>query len=166
MSRITAEEAVAGPPPVDDAMLERLLTTARRERRRDRHRRVLAAAAAVVVLAGGTAGGVAAYRHATATHWQSIAASSGAVHMRVELAPSSAGTSLTLWLSGVQGVPECRLVAVSDTGAREVTSSWDAGYTGSAVVKGTTAIDRSHLRKLVVERFDGVPLVTADIPAA
>jgi anti-sigma factor RsiW len=163
MSRLTADEVLAGPPPVDDALLERLLVAAGRERQVARHRRWLAAAAAVVVLVGGGVGGVAAYRAATATHWHTVAAAQGAVRMKVDMAPVSAGTSLRLWLSGVPAEEHCRLVAVSDTGAREVAGSWEATYAGTAQIKGTTAIDMRHLSRLVIETYDGQELVSSSV---
>ncbi|MDQ1696199.1 MAG: hypothetical protein QOJ03_1552 [Frankiaceae bacterium] len=166
MSRLTVEEAVTGPPPVDDAMLERLLRAAASDRRRAGHRRWLAAAAAVVVLAGGTTAGVAGWRSAHATHWQKIAASQGLVHMSVDLEPASTGTTLELWLRGVPSGQRCRLIAVSDTGARDVAGSWEATYSGTAVIKGTTSIPRGHLRRLLIETYEGTTLVEAAVPSA
>jgi anti-sigma factor RsiW len=163
MSRLTVDEVLAGPPPVDDALLERLLVAAARERRSAGHRRWLAAAAAAVVLVGGSVGGVAAYHAATATDWHTVAASQGGVRMKVDMAPVSAGTSLTLWLSGVPAEERCRLIAVADNGDREVAGSWEATYAGTAVIKGTTAIDMKHLSRLVIETFDGRQLVSAPV---
>ena len=70
---------------------------------------------------------------------------------------------MTLWLSGVPAEEHCRLVAVSDTGEREVAGSWVATYTGTAVIKGTTAIGMSHLSRLLIETFDGRELVSTKI---
>jgi hypothetical protein len=164
MSRITAEDVVAGPPVADDALLDRLLAAAARERRVARHRRWLAAVAAVVVLAGGTAAGVGAYDAATAPPSHTFAAASGPVHMSVRLSPTAAGTSVRLRLSGVASEQRCRLVAVSDTGSREVAGSWEANYSGVAQIDGTTWISYRHLRRLVVETFDGRELVGANVP--
>ena len=163
MSRLTTEEVLAGPPPVDDALLERLLATAARERRVARQRRWLSAAAAVVVLVGGGTAGFAGYQAATATHWHTLTAAQGAVKMKVDLARLSAGTSMTLWLSGGPADERCRLIAVSDTGEREVAGSWVATYSGTAVIKGTTAIGMGHLSKLVIETFDGQELVSTSV---
>jgi hypothetical protein len=164
LSRVTVDEAIAGPPPVDDAMLERLLAAVSRERRVATHRRWLAVAAAAVLLAGGSVGGVAAWNSTHATHWQRVEASAHGVHMSVDLEPASTGTTLALWLSGVPAEERCRLIAVSDTGEREVAGSWEATYSGTAVIKGTTAIARSHLRQLTIETYDGRTLVSADVP--
>lgn len=163
MSRITLDEAVSGPPPVDDAMLERLLVSASTERSVARHRRWLAGAAAAVVLVGTPLAGVAVYHSATATHWHTAVASAGRLHMRVEMAPASNGTALTLALSGVKPEEHCELVAVSDTGASEVASSWVASYSGTAVIRGTTAISYKHLKTLLIRTFAGKTLVTVAV---
>jgi len=163
MSRITVEEAVSGPPPVDDAMLERLLTAATRERRTSAVRLRLLAAAAAVVLIGGSVGGVALYRSATAQSTHAVSASSGRVHLRIEMAAASNGTALTIWLSGVRAEEHCELIAVSDTGASEVASSWEATYSGTAVIKGTTAIPYAHLKQFVVRTYDGVELLRTNV---
>jgi len=163
MSRITVDEAISGPPPVDDAMLERLLTAATRERRTAGARRRLVAVAAAAVLVGGSLGGVALYRSATAQSTHSVVASAGRIHMRVEMTAASNGTALTLWLSGVRSEEHCELIAISDTGAREVAGSWEASYSGTAVIKGTTAIPYAHLRQLVVQTYDGVDLLTTNL---
>jgi anti-sigma factor RsiW len=163
MARITVDEAISGPPPVDDAMLERLLTAATRERRTAVVRRRLLAVAAAVALVAGSVGGVAAYRSMTAQSTHAVTAAAGRVHLRVEMAAASNGTALTIWLSGVRSEEHCELIAVSDTGAREVASSWEATYSGTAVIKGTTAIPYSHLRQLVVQTYDGVELLRTDV---
>ena len=163
MSRISLEEAVTGPPPVDDAMLERLLASASAERSVARHRRGLAGAAAAVVLVGTPLAGIAVYQAATATHWHTAVASAGRLHMRVEMAPASNGTALTLSLSGVNPEEHCELVAVSDTGATEVAGSWVATYSGTAVIHGTTAISYKHLKTLLIRTFAGKTLVTVAV---
>jgi hypothetical protein len=163
MSRITVDEAVSGPPPVDDAMLDRLLRAASAERSVASHRRWLVAAAAAVVLVGAPLGGLGIYRQLTASHWHTVDAASGQVHMRVQMVSASNGTGMTLTLSGVRPDEHCELVAVSDTGAREVAGSWVATYGGTAVIRGTTAIPYSHLRSLVIQTYDGKALVTAAV---
>ena len=164
LSRLTLEEALAGPVPVGDAMLERLLATAGVERKSATRHRWLAAAAAIVLLAGGTTVGAAAWHAAHVTHWQQVRASAGAIHMSVDLEPASTGTTLQLWLRGVHRGQLCRLIAISDTGARDVAGSWEATYTGTATIKGTTSIGRAHLSRLVVEDYDGTSLVAVDVP--
>ena len=164
LSRLTVDEAITGPPPVDDAMLERLLAAASRDRRVARHHRWLAAAAAVVVLAGGTTAGIAGWNAAHTKHWQQLSASAGAVHMRIDIEPASTGTTLQLWLRGVSNGERCRLIAISDTGERDVAGSWEATYSGTATIKGTTSIQRSHLSRLVIETYGGQTLVASNVP--
>ena len=166
MSRLTVEEALSGPPPVDDAMLERLLTAASRDRRVAAHRRWLAVAAAAAVIAGGTTAGIAIHRSMSATHWQQVSASANGVHMRVDLQPASTGTSMQLWLRGVESGERCRLVAVSDDGSQDVAGSWEATYSGTATIRGTTSIARAHLSRLVIKTYDGKTLVSAAVPKA
>lgn len=163
MSRLTVDEVLAGPPAIDDAMLERLLQAASRERRTDRHRRWLSAAAAVVLLAGGGVAGVASYHAATATHWHTVSAARGPVHMTVDMAAVNTGTSLRLRLSGVPAEQRCSLIAVSDTGAQEVAGWWEATYSGTAEIKGTTSIQYSHLSRLLIQTADGQQLVAAKV---
>lgn len=165
MSRLSLAEAVSGPPPIDDAMLERLMVAAQRDRRGASHRRWLAAAAAVVVLAGGTTAGVAGWHATHTTHWQRLSVASGPIHMSVDLEPAATGTTVHLWLRGVNRGQRCRLIAISDTGVRDVAGSWEATYSGTAVIKGTTSIERNHLAKLVIETYSGQSLVSANVPA-
>ena len=166
MSRLTTAEAESGPPPVDDAMLERLLRRAAMARRAAGRRRILAAAAAVVLLAGGAVGGVGLWHVTHTAHWQQVSAAAAGVQMTVDLEPASTGTRLDLWLRGVPRGERCRLIAVSDTGDRDVAGSWEASYHGTATIKGTTSITRTHLRQLRIETYDGVTLVSADVPPA
>jgi hypothetical protein len=163
MSRISVDEAVSGPPPIDDAMLDRLLAAAKAERHVASHRRWLAAAAAAVVLVGAPLGALGIYRHLTATHWHTAVAAAGPVRMRVEMTSASNGTALTLQLTGVRPEEHCELVAVSDNGMREVTSSWIASYSGTAVIRGTTSIPYGHLRTLLIQTYAGKALVTATV---
>jgi len=166
LSRLTVDEAVTGPPPVDDAMLERLLVAASRDRRVASHRRWLAAAAAVVVIAGGTTAGAAMYHSMNTTHWQHVTATAGRVHMAVDVEPGATGTALQLWLRGVPSGERCHLVAVADDGSRDIAGSWEATYSGTATIRGITSIARDHLRRLVIETYDGTTLVSAAVPTA
>jgi len=163
MSRLTTEEVLAGPPPVDDALLERLLAAASWQRRLARRRRIVSAAAAAVLLVGGALGTVSAYRSVTGPDWHTVAAANGPVHMTVEMAKASTGTSITLRLSGVPADEHCRLIAVSDTGERETAGSWEATYSGTAVIKGATSIAYSHLSRLVIETYSGQELVSTPV---
>lgn len=166
MSRLTLDEAVSGPPPVDDAMLERLLVAASRDRRVAAHRRWLAVAAAAAVIAGGTTAGVVIHQSMSATHWQQVSATANGVHIRVDIQPASTGTSMQLWLRGVRSGERCRLIAVADDGSQDIAGSWEATYSGTATIRGTTSITREHLRRLVIKTYDGTTLVSAPVPKA
>ena len=164
LSRLTVEEAVSGPPPVDDAMLERLLTAASRDRRVAAHRRWLAVAAAAAVIAGGTTAGVAIHGSMNSPHWQRVSAQAGPVSFKADIEPASTGTSVQLWLRGVQAGERCRLIAVADDGTQDIAGSWEATYSGTATIRGTTSITREHLRRLVIRTYDGTTLVSAAVP--
>jgi putative zinc finger protein len=163
LSRLSVEEALTGPPPVDDAMLERLLAAAQRERRRVARGRWLAAAAAVVVLVAGTAGGVAGWRATHATSWTSYAASSGRVHLSVKLASAQSGTRLEMSMRGVAKDERCSLVVVARDGRTEVAGWWEATYSGTAHINGTTSIPRSQVAQLRVVTDTGERLVTLNV---
>lgn len=163
MSRLSTDEVLAGPPPVDDALLERLLAAASWQRRLARRRRIVSAAAAAVLLVGGVLGTVSAYRSVTGPDWHTVSAANGHVHVTVEMAKASTGTSITLRLSGVPADEHCRLIAVSDTGERETAGSWEATYSGTAVIKGATSISYSHLSRLVIETYSGQELVSTPV---
>ena len=164
LGRLSIDEALSGPPPVDDAMLDRLLAAAANSRRKDSRRRILAAAAAVGLIAGGTTAGVAGWRASHQPDWQRVSATAAGVHMDVDLEPVSTGTTLQLWLRGVENGQRCRLIAVSDTGERDVAGSWVVNYSGRATIKGTTSIAHDHLRRLVIRTYEGDTLVSAEVP--
>ena len=166
MSRLTLDEAISGPPPVDDAMLERLLVATARERRLASRRRWLAAAAAVVVLAGGTTAGISVWDSMHTTTWQHVSATQGPVSMVVDMRPASTGTVLQLSLRGVRSGERCRLIAVADDGTQDVAGSWEATYSGTATIRGTTSIERAHLTRLTIQTYDGKTLVSAPVPTA
>lgn len=163
MSRIGLTEALSGPPPVDDAMLERLLVAASRERTVSGRRRWLTAVAASVVALGAVLGGIGVENSLRTNDAHVLVGASGPVHARIAMTNVSNGTSLSLSLSGVPSEERCELVAVSDTGMREVASSWVAAYTGTAVVSGSTSIPYRHLKTLIIETYDGTDLLTMSV---
>jgi hypothetical protein len=165
LSRLTLDDATSSPAAPDDALLERLLVAADRGRRHETRRRWLAVAAAVVFLVGGSAAGVAGWR---ATHAgvasDRVSASANGVRMQVQLVGAQTGTRLALSLTGVAAEERCRIVAVSDTGSRDVAGSWVATYSGTAKIDATTSIPRAHLARLVIQTYDGTRLVAAKVP--
>jgi hypothetical protein len=168
LSRLTVDEVLAGPPTlesadVDAAMLDRLLAAAARERRHQSRTRWLAAAAAVVILAGASTAAVVATR-GHGTHWQqTAAAAAGPVHLKVKLVEQENGTKLDMSMWGVARGERCSLVAVSRDGRTETAGWWDATYTGTAHITGTTSISRRDLRQLKVVTDAGKTLVAVNI---
>lgn len=167
LSRLTPDEAAAGPPAPSDALLESLLRRVARERAA-RRRRWLAAVAAVVVLIAGAVAGVAALRSGSgpSTSPSRVVAArdvATGVAVRVSLASRPSGTALTLSLTGVKAEERCRLRVVGADGSSEVAASWVASYSGAAQVTGWTAIPVGSVRELVVETHDGTRLVSVQV---
>ena len=167
MSRLTADEAMAGPPTLDpvgsSAMLDRLLAAASTERRRASRARWVAAAAAVVLLAGAGTGAVVATR-GNGAHWQQTAkAAAGPVHLTVKLADQASGTKLDMTMSGVTSGQRCSLVAVGRDGRTEDAGWWEATYEGTAHITGTTSIARKDLTQLKVVTDEGKTLVVVPV---
>src|SRR4051794_8435264 len=168
LSRLSVDEVLAGPPTLDTrepdgTMLDRLLVAAARERRRASRTRWLAAAAAVVVLVGASTGAVVATRD-SGTHWQQTAvAAAGPVHLTVKLVDQANGTKLDMRMWGVARDERCSLVAVSRDGRTEDAGWWEASYTGTAHVTGTTSIPRRDLAQLKVVTDAGKTLVVVSI---
>jgi hypothetical protein len=168
MSRLDLEEAIAGPPALDAegsaAMLDRLLAAAASERRRASRARWLAAAAAVVLIGGAGTGAVIATQHDGAAHWQQTAAAvSGPVHLKVKLADEASGTKLDMTMWGVERGQRCSLVAVGRDGRSESAGWWEATYSGTAHITGTTSIARKDLTQLKVVTEQGKTLVVVSV---
>jgi anti-sigma-K factor RskA len=156
----TAEQEHSVERP-SEAMYERLLAAAV-TRRRSRRRLALTAAAAALVVAAG-AGGAALYEARSGPAVQVVAGSAGQVKATVWLRATSTGTSLRLQLTGVPSEQHCSLVAVDRDGHREVVSTWEATYTGTAIIDSNTAVPRSRLSWLRVETADAT-LVAMPVP--
>jgi hypothetical protein len=150
------------PAQPDPGVLDRVLAAAAAET--DRHRRrvrvVAVAAAAAVVLALGGAG--LAVRGHSSPGATTVAGQRGAVHASVQLRPAHAGTDLALDLGGVAAEQECRLVAVTADGTRDVAATWQAGYTGQVTILGRTRVPADRIQHLVVETLDRQVLL--DLP--
>lgn len=157
LSRVSSQEAAAGLPETPPQLLEGLLARAA-EQRRTRRYRLMAAAAALIVVAGGVGGGVAlAHPSASAA---TATASDGPVRASARLVGTSAGTKITLNLSGVPSGEECRMVAISKDGSSHDAGSWWASYSGGAVVSETAALAPAEISALRIETRTGRALVT------
>jgi hypothetical protein len=157
-----AEEPIPPAARPSEAMYERLLAAAV-TRRRSRRRLALTGAAAALVVAAG-AGGVAVVEALSSPAVQVVAGSSGAVRATVQVRETSTGTALRLQLTGVPPEEHCSLVAVDRDGRREVVSTWEATYTGTATIDSSTAIPRSRLSWLRIETAKAT-LVAMAVPS-
>ncbi len=145
-----------------EAMYQRLLAAAL-TRRRSRRRLALTAAAAVLVVGGG-AGGAAVLHARSGPAVQVVAGSAGPVKATVWLRESSNGTAVRLRLSGVPAEEHCSLVVVARDGHREVSSTWEATYSGTATIDSSTSIPRSQVSWLRIETADKT-LVAMPVPS-
>lgn len=159
LSRISARDASGGLPEPEADVLAGLVARARGHRRS--RRRLLSAAAAVLLVAGGVSAGVAL--SGPSSHAETVTASAGTVHAQVRLESTSAGSRITLRLSGVPTGVECRMVAVSKDGTARDAGTWYASYGGNARVRETAAVSLAQLAQLRIETTAGRPLVTVPV---
>lgn len=155
---VPVDRVGAAPAEPDVGFADRLVAVAAR-RQRVRRRRWLSAAAAIVIIVGGA--GAAAGELAsgqTVQRFHAADARSG-VSAQVSLQPSASGTSIALRISGVPDRADCTLVAIARDGRRDVAGSWQASYTGTASMQGSTAIAEAQLARLVVQTSAGQQLI-------
>ncbi len=175
LHRLDLDEVVAGPPPVSREFTTRVLSAGaeldRARRARRRRLTAWAAVAATVVLVLGIAVPVVLHRTSAETavaHGVPVVVSGAdkitSVSATVTLVPLATGTALELALSGVEPGEHCQLVAVDASGHREVASTWEASYHGSAVVSGSTSLPTDAIATLIVETTTGHRLVTIPVP--
>jgi hypothetical protein len=169
----------------DGRQLDRLLGRVAFQRRRGQSHRMFAAAAAVLLVAGGIAaggviGGLAAGRDhgtgnpgalatPTVTTAPALAGDEfratdpvSRVDAKVWLESKKWGTQVTLSVGNVRGPLECRLVAVSRSGQRDVAMAWTVppeGYGTAAqpvllTLHGATALQRSDIDHVEVRTVD------------
>lgn len=143
-----------GGPVADENLFARVAAAVEADRadhrRRRRVRLTLTGAAAGLVIAGGTAAGLVATAGTAAP--PSFAASSGPVHLTVQLASQPVGTGLDVTVRGAPTDAHCRLLAVSRSGRTEVAGSWTASYSGTAHVSGlATSFRPSQLAEVVLQ---------------
>lgn len=153
-------EAPAEPPA---HVLDRALAQVEfLERGRRRRRTLVLAVAAALVLVLAASLVVRAVRPPASVV---ASGSQGTVSARVVMTPSPSGTTLALTLSGVTPGEHCELVAVTDSGERDVASSWEATYDGEASVTGTTAYEIADITRLDIATPEGQVLVSMPVPA-
>jgi anti-sigma-K factor RskA len=145
-----------------EAMYQRLLAAAL-TRRRSRRRLALTAAAAVLIV-GGTAGTVAVLQARSGPAVQVVAGRAGQVKATVWLRPTDTGTNLRLQLTGVPSEEHCSLVVVDRDGHREVVSTWEATYSGTATIVSSTPLPRSRVKWLRIETANST-LVAMPVPS-
>jgi len=162
LARVAVEDVIGGPVDPGPALLDRLLAAAAREGRvrRVRRHRWLAAAAATALIGTGIGAALLAGGSAPAP---TFSATNGAVRVTVRLVASTAGTQISLAISGVPRREHCELVAVSRTGAAEVAGGWVADYEGTAHIEATTAIPEAQLSQLRVETTGGQQIVALPV---
>jgi anti-sigma factor RsiW len=174
LDRLTLDDLEMEPLAVPEDLFDRVAARAREEQDRatersrfTRYRRLSAAAAAVVLIAGVSIGAIAATHHHTGTRpfpsTTTRSAVQGSVHMRVQLAAQTAGTSIQVAVSGLPSDEHCRLIAVAKDGSRDVASRWYATYGGRGQQTGSTTIPRSQLSKLVLLGSSGNELVSVRV---
>jgi hypothetical protein len=184
LSRVTEEQlAQLGPPP--EELFESVLTQANRETRTRRRRNIgllTAAAVALVVVTGGAVGMVA---HETAPTHTIVApppSSSGnviepsggpkvtakdpatGVSAEVSLESKKWGTLFEVEVTGVAPGTECRLIAVSKNGRRDVAGAWavpkNVPKGGTSEYYGSSMIARKQLAAIEVRTLAGDRLVS------
>ena len=167
----------------DGRQLDRLLNRVSYQRRRTQSRRMFTAAAAVLLVAGGIAaggviGGFAAGGRNGGTGKPGALPTVSApaltgdefratdpvsrIDAKVWLDSKKWGTEVTLSIGNVRGPLECRLVAVSRSGQRDVAMSWTVppeGYGTAAqpmllTMHGGTALQRSDIDHVEVRTVE------------
>lgn len=165
LATVPREVARAGLPAPEPRILDRVLAAASTEAaRRRRRRRLLVAAAAVVVLLVGAGLAQLTGGMAREPAGLTVAGAQGPVQAQVHLQPAGEGTDLALELSGVASAQTCRLVVVSPDGGRDVAATWEASYSGTATIRGHTAVDAGQIDRLVVETLERRTLVEIPVP--
>jgi predicted anti-sigma-YlaC factor YlaD len=159
LSRISVDELTRDAVSPDPGFTDRTMAAAA-ARQRQARRRLAGAAAAILVAAGATAIGVtAATRSPTMATIRAANPVTG-VHGEVQLLPRAVGTQLDVTVTGLATHQWCVMVVVGRDGTRQTAASWQATYTGSASIQGTTAIPESQVSAVVVETPSGSPLLT------
>jgi hypothetical protein len=168
--------------PTDDLVLQRTLRAMRKERTAGRMQRLTAVAASVVALVAVSAGLGMAVGRGTAPERKPPgafattppaglvrkAASNATTGASVDasVTPAAGWVRLEVKVAGVAQGERCKLIAVSDSGAREVAGSWvvsEKGAVEGTAVAGAAAVPLDDLAALEIVTFDGKPLVTVEV---
>jgi anti-sigma factor RsiW len=168
LSRVRLEDVLEPPASPSPASTQRLIDRLRAARRAKRRRLAVAASAfavaavaaiGLVTIVGNTGGG------GSPDGATSIAATSPrtGVAATFALRPASWGTAVRVRLHGVRPGTQCRLIAVSRAGHREVAGSWRATYDGTADVQTATAVPKDQLASFEVVTAAGRRLVRAQL---
>jgi Putative zinc-finger len=166
-----------GEEPAQASVTELIRRRATRQRYRTRWQGALAAAAGLVLIAGGIAVGIAAAPQGTPAgptlQGQLHSATSPATGAAgtVGLLTKGWGTQLTLKLSNVHGPLKCDLVAVSDTGEKQVALAWLVpvpgygvpGHPAPLIIEGGTAIPMKDLTRIEIHTASGGTLVSIPV---
>lgn len=168
LSRVSLEDVLDPPAPRSSGSAERLIGRLR-SARRARRRRLAGAASALAVAAiaavalitvttntGGGGGGSESASISATSPGTGVSATFG-------MHPASWGTAVQVHLRGVRPGTNCRLIAVSRNGSREVAGTWRATYDGTADVRTATAIPKDQLASFQVVTAGGRPLVQAPV---
>jgi len=116
------------------------------------------AGAAVAVAAGALAALAAAGLAPSAPTFRAYDRSTG-VHGEAQLHAAPTGAEIDLAVAGLSAGERCVMLAVSGRGS-DVAGTWDATYSGTARVAGTTAIPLRQLTSVRVESAGGRLLLT------
>lgn len=169
LERLSPAQAAAiapGPAGPGDELLQRVL--ARAGARRASRRTLATWTAATTAAAAGiawlfVAGPLATPQRASVVVVDGRDASSD-VWGQITLSPTPNGTQVVLDLTGVRPGEECELVAWTDDGRKEVTSTWQATYQGEATVTGSTSLSLVDIAGLTIKTPDGRKLLSLLVP--
>jgi putative zinc finger protein len=178
LSDLHPVELAADEEPTEAEVVELVRRRAVDRRRRTFRQLLLGAAAAAVLIAGGVAVGLAtASRPAPPTHGKvvSFTATSPVTHVtgKVGLVAKTWGTMISLDLFHVAGPLDCQIVAVSQTGERQVLGSWLVpphahfglpGHPNPLVIGGPSGIKINDLSHIDINVVNGRTLVSIPTP--
>ncbi len=172
LGRLDVSDAEAGLPEAPPELLRRIVaeTRAVEARQRSRTRRMVSgaglAAASLFVLLWLVWPGQDQSSPTASTPVVATATNPGTgVEGVFELTGVSTGTRVSVELDGVSAGLQCQLVAVSDTGEREVAASWVVRYDGHAEFTGNTSLDQDAIANLLIVTIpDGQTLL--DVPGS